>query len=48
MRKASDIYDTLGRIFEMSREEGIPTYRAADRVAEERIAGVGKIQHTWV
>jgi len=48
MRKAGDIYGTLLRIFEMADAEGIPTYRAADRVAEERIAQVGQIQRTWV
>ena len=48
MRKASDIYGTLLRIFERAREEGIPTYRAADRVAETRIESIGKIQRTWV
>jgi leucine dehydrogenase len=48
MRKAGDIYATLLRIFAMADAEGIPTYRAADRVAEQRIAQVGKIQRTWV
>jgi leucine dehydrogenase len=48
MRKAAEIYDTLDRIFELAREEGIPTYQAADRVAEQRIEAVGKIQQTWV
>ena len=48
MRKAGDIYGTLLRIFEMADAQGIPTYRAADRVAEERIEAVGKIQRTWV
>jgi leucine dehydrogenase len=48
MRKAEDIYGTLARLFEISREEGLPTYRAADRVAEERIEAVGKVQRTWI
>lgn len=48
MRKAADIYNTLLRIFEHSHEEGMPTYRAADRIAEQRIAAVGKVQSTWV
>ncbi|HEX8695251.1 MAG TPA: Glu/Leu/Phe/Val dehydrogenase [Longimicrobium sp.] len=48
MRKAGDIYATLLRIFAMADAEGIPTYRAADRLAEQRIAQVGKIQRTWV
>jgi leucine dehydrogenase len=36
--KIDAIYDTLLKIFQMSREAGIPTYQAADRLAEERIA----------
>ena len=48
MRKAGEIYNTLLQIFELADGEGIPTYRAADRVAERRIESVGKIQRTWV
>jgi leucine dehydrogenase len=48
MRKAGDIYATLIRIFELADAEGIPTYRAADRIAEERIHAVGTIGRTWV
>ena len=48
MRKAGDIYNTLLRLFELSADEGLPTYEAADRLAEDRIAAVGKIQSTWV
>ena len=48
MRKAGEIYATLASLFELAREEGIPTYRAADRIAEQRIRAVGTIQRTWV
>jgi leucine dehydrogenase len=48
MRKAGEIYDTLVQLFDLSKEEGIPTHSAADRLAERRIAEVGKIQKTWV
>ncbi len=48
MRKAGEIYATLLRIFELSENEGVATYLAADRIAEQRIASVGKIQQTWV
>jgi leucine dehydrogenase len=40
-KKAGEIYETLLRIFAIAREERIPTYRAADRLAEQRIAAVG-------
>ncbi|MEX0912225.1 MAG: Glu/Leu/Phe/Val dehydrogenase dimerization domain-containing protein [Gemmatimonadota bacterium] len=48
MRKAGEIYTTLRRLFELAQDEGIPTYRAADRIAERRIEEVGRIQKTWV
>jgi leucine dehydrogenase len=48
MRKAGEIYGTVLHLFELAREEGIPTHQAADRIAEQRIAAVGKIQSTWV
>ena len=48
MRKAGEIYTTLLSLFELSEEEGIPTYRAADRIAARRIEEVRKIQKTWV
>jgi leucine dehydrogenase len=46
--KAGDIYDTLGRVFEIARRERIPTYRAADRLAEKRIEAVRKLKRTWI
>ncbi|MQA89849.1 MAG: leucine dehydrogenase [Gemmatimonas sp.] len=48
MRKAGEIYTTLLSLFELAHDEGIPTYRAADRIAERRITEVGRIQKTWV
>ncbi len=48
MRKAAEIYGALLQIFELAQEEGLPTYIAADRIAERRIAEVGEIQRTWV
>lgn len=36
--KAGEIYSTVLRVLEIAREEGIPSYRAADRLAEERVA----------
>ncbi len=47
-RKAGEIYDTLLRLFALAKEEGLPTYRAADRLAERRIAAVAKLKRTWV
>jgi leucine dehydrogenase len=37
MRAARGIHNNMIRVFEIARNESIPTYRAADRLAEERI-----------
>ncbi|WP_053219274.1 branched-chain amino acid dehydrogenase [Virgibacillus senegalensis] len=37
MKRVETIYGNLDRVFEISRRDGIPTYVAADRMAEERI-----------
>jgi leucine dehydrogenase len=47
-KKAGEIYDTLLRIFEIARQERIPTYRAADRLAEQRIAAVAGLDKMWM
>ena len=47
-KKAGEIYDTLLRIFEIARQEKIPTYRAADRLAEQRIAAVAGLDKMWM
>jgi leucine dehydrogenase len=47
-RKAGEIFDTLGQIFELAKNNDLPTYEAADRVAERRIEQVGTLKRTWV
>src|SRR5215210_3479054 len=47
-KKAGEIYETLLRIFDIARKEKIPTYRAADRLAEQRIAAVAGLDRMWV
>jgi leucine dehydrogenase len=37
-KKAEEIYDTILRVLQLASDEKIPTYRAADRLAEQRIA----------
>jgi leucine dehydrogenase len=44
LRRAAGIHGTLLRIFAIARDRGIPTYRAADVMAEERIAEVGHLR----
>jgi leucine dehydrogenase len=44
MRMMRTIYYNLGKIFEIAKRDGIPTFKAADRMAEERIAQIGRIK----
>ena len=44
MRMMRTIYHNVGRIFQIAKRDSIPTYKAADRVAEERISAIGKIK----
>src|SRR5690606_9695926 len=44
MRMMRTIYYNLGRIFEIAKRDNIPTFKAADRMAEERIAAIGKLR----
>jgi len=46
-RKADEIYDTILRVFEISKRDTLPTYEAADRLAEQRIRAVGSMVRTW-
>ncbi|MDM5249007.1 MULTISPECIES: Glu/Leu/Phe/Val dehydrogenase [unclassified Lysinibacillus] len=42
MKRVEGIYDSIEKIFTISKRDGIPTYVAANRLAEERIARVSK------
>ncbi len=42
LNRVSSIYETIERVFEISKRDEIPSYQAADRLAEERIASIGK------
>ncbi len=44
LRMMRTIYYNLGRILEIAKRDGIPTYKAADRMAEERITTIGKLK----
>ncbi len=41
------IYDTVLRVVELAAREGIPTARAADRLAEERLRAVAGLKRMW-
>src|SRR5215203_5634818 len=42
LRKADEIYDTVLSVFDIAETEGIPSYVAADRLAERRLKSVEK------
>lgn len=44
MTKAEEIYTTIQSIVKRSKQENIPTYKIANRIAEERIISVGKVK----
>ncbi|HJU64468.1 MAG TPA: Glu/Leu/Phe/Val dehydrogenase [Gemmatimonadaceae bacterium] len=46
LRKAGEIYDTVLGVFEIARADGIPTYVAADRLAERRLRAVQSLVRT--
>jgi leucine dehydrogenase len=47
-RMTRAIYYNLKRIFEIAERDKIPTYQASDRMAEERIAIIGKIKMPYM
>jgi leucine dehydrogenase len=47
LRKADEIYSTILGVFEIAKADGIPTYEAADRLAERRLRAVGSLVKTW-
>lgn len=44
MKNTAKIYDACKKVFEIAKRDCIPTYKAADKMAEERIAAVSKIK----
>lgn len=44
MEQAENIYNTTLNIFKISKAEGIPTYVAANRLAEKRLSDIGKVK----
>jgi leucine dehydrogenase len=46
-RKADEIYDTILGVYEIAKADGIPSYVAADRLAERRLDAVNSMMRTW-
>ena len=47
LRKADEIFDTTLSIFQIAKEQGILSYLAADKLAEQRIAAIRGLVKTW-
>ncbi len=47
LRKADEIFDTTLEIYKIAKEQGILTYLAADKLAEQRIAAIRGLVKTW-
>ncbi|MGC8228424.1 branched-chain amino acid dehydrogenase [Pseudobacillus badius] len=48
MKKVELIYHNIERTFSISKRDHIPTYQAADRMAEERIQKMGKARNKFL
>ncbi|RSN66440.1 Leu/Phe/Val dehydrogenase [Actinomadura sp. WAC 06369] len=46
--RASGIYDTTRKIFELAADEGVPPAVAADRLAERRMSEIGRLRGIFV
>jgi len=47
-KKVENIYNIMLNLYEVSRQQGIPTYMAADRMAEARIEQMKQVRSTYV
>lgn len=48
MNRAAGIYDSVKKIIEISKRDNIPTYKAANRMAEDRIAAMGRVKGMYL
>ncbi|MBW2096342.1 MAG: leucine dehydrogenase, partial [Deltaproteobacteria bacterium] len=42
--KVSRIYENMEKVFEIAKRDAVPTYVAADRMAEERIRQIAQVK----
>ncbi|HKI77036.1 MAG TPA: Glu/Leu/Phe/Val dehydrogenase [Ignavibacteriaceae bacterium] len=47
LKQADEIYEVILKILKTSEEKNIPTYEASNKIAEERLASVGKISNIY-
>jgi leucine dehydrogenase len=42
--KVARIYQNMEKVLDISKRDGIPTYKAADSMAEERIRAISEVK----
>ena len=47
-QRATGIFDTTRRVFELAEADGVPPAEAADRLAERRMREVGRLRGIWL
>lgn len=48
LAKAANVYDKVSEVFKISKEEHIPTYKAAERLAEKRIEAIRNVKSVYL
>lgn len=47
-KRVMGVFDNVSKVFEIAKRDNIPTYIAADRLAEERIAKIHGVHHNYI
>ena len=48
LKKVEMVYDNVAKVIEIAKRDKIPTYKAADHMAEERIAKIGRVRSNYL
>jgi leucine dehydrogenase len=48
LRRTKNIFDNIKKVFKISNRDNIPTYEAADILAEERIENIGNVRRNYI
>ncbi len=48
LKKVELVYDNVAKVIEIAKRDKIPTYKAADRMAEERIHKIGRVRSNYL
>lgn len=48
LKKVEMVYDNVAKVIEIAKRDQIPTYKAADRMAEERIEKIGRVRSNYL